>query len=206
MKKNRGDFSLFLLLLLSLPLLFFATESRADEPRLNASDAAMVSGRYRLRRDPVPHSVFPFSELKLTYRLRGEGEAPKVSRLLPKAPGLASKYSVEKSDHDDLHEVLFHYTLLVGDTNLTIPETVLKGYDPQQKRYYTLRVPAANVTVEDVDFHEILDPENSLPLKPDISGYLHALYMLLLFAAGFLSARYLPRLRNYLKMQKERRS
>jgi len=185
MKKNRGSFRVLLLLFMTL------FSEAADE-----NSTALLRGKFRLACDKLPQRVLPFSQLDFSCRLSGKGEAPQVNVLFPEQEGLAMRVERERKDDGSFHERIFHYTLLTGDKAVNLPSVALKAYDPATKLFYSVRVPPTEVGIEAVEAKEILDSEDSLPKEADFSPYLRYLYGILVFAAGFLSAMSLSRLRK----------
>ncbi len=193
MKRSRGSFRVLLFLFMTL------FSEAADE-----NSTVVLTGKYSLNCDKLPQRVLPFSQLDFSCRLSGEGEVPKVIALFPEKEELVMRVRREKKDNGTFHERIFHYTLLVGEKALHLPPVTLKAYDPAAKAYYSMHIPPQKVEVEKVRAKEILDAEDSLPKEADFSPWLRYLYGILLFAAGFLSAMALSRLRKYLRQKSQK--
>ncbi len=154
-------------------------------------EGTKLVGRYTLEYDMPSEEVSPFSQLNLVYTLKGYGYPPKLETVLPDIAGVESFVEVEKFDDKLFHKRTYRYALL-AEKSFTIPKVSIKAFDPEKDKPYFLETPAQKISVAKVDAKEILDSRDSLPKEVDYAKYRSYLYGLLLFLAGFLSAKLLP--------------
>ncbi len=168
MKKDRGS-GVHVLIAVAVALLSVTSSlwSAGNDTCKSASAkhkqaAPTVRGAYRLERSDLPAVVPAYSAVTLTYRLEGEGETPRIEKLLPQIVGVEMRMRQEVEDHGDFHRRLWHYTFLAAG-NITIPSVTIAGFDPEANRTYRLHTDAVSISVAPLPASEVLDRMNSLP-------------------------------------------
>ncbi len=155
-------------------------------------------GDYTLSCDAPAKEVAPFSQVNLTCMLKGYGYPPGLKTILPGIEGVESFAEVEKFDDKLFHKRTYRYALL-AEKSFTIPKISIKAFDPAKEKPYILESPAQEISVMHAEPKEILDSRDSLPKEVDFAKYRSWLYGVLLFLAGFLSAKLLPDFTNFTK-------
>lgn len=139
-----------------------------------------------------------YDTVNLTYTLTGIGYKNTLRHLLRPIEGVTIF-----SDRDDTQSKLtpdgyrqqqvFTYALS-AQKDYTIPALTLRAFSPKKQRYYTLSAPEFTIQVHPIDTQELLDQIASPASKKiDFAGVMMWLTYLLIFAAGFITARLLPR-------------
>ena len=201
MKKDRGS-GVHVLIAVAVALISVASLlwSAGNEMRNSAlatpkQAAPTVRGAYRLERSDLPAVVPAYSAVTLTYRLEGEGEAPRIGTLLPQIAGVEMRMRQEAEDHGDFHRRLWHYTFLAAG-NITIPAVTIAGIDPEANRTYRLHTDALPITVTPLPASEVLDRMNSLPTDSGTIAWGRWGGYLLAFMIGFFMPTLWRRIRK----------
>ena len=140
-------------------------------------------GAFQLNAQISAQDVAPFAPVYLTLTLQGKGSHNRLENLIPPIKGVDR--FVNRSGEQKLEYVFS------SDHNFTIPSAKLRCYDPKQDRYYSLQTPAYPITVHRLDPATIVDKEDSFEAdRFHLADLLNYLYALLIFVAGYLSAKF----------------
>ena len=148
-------------------------------------------GHYSLTVVSPPEKVLPFSQVDLSYTLKGYGYPPQMEKILPEIPGVESFVELERFDDKLFHKRRFHYALL-AEKDFTVPAVAIKAFDPHKEKSYILKTAAYHVEVMPVKADEIIDAGDYPASTVSWATYRVYLYYLLFFVAGFLTAILLP--------------
>lgn len=139
-----------------------------------------------------------YDTVNLTYTLTGIGYKNTIDNLLRPIKDVTIF-----SDRDDTHLKLTprgyrqqqRYTYaLSAQKDYTIPALTLRAFSPEKQKYYTLTAPEYAIKVHPVDTQKLLDKSVSpAPKKFDFAAMIRWMTYLLVFGAGFITARLLPR-------------
>ena len=139
-----------------------------------------------------------YDTVNLTYTLTGIGYKNTLRHLLRPIEDVTIF-----SDRDDTHlkltpqgfrqQQVYTYALS-AQKDYTIPALTLRAFSPKKRKYYTLTAPAYVIKVHPVDTQKLLDKTVSpAPKKIDFAAIIRWMTYFLIFGAGLITARLLPR-------------
>ena len=145
--------------------------------------------------------ITPFEDLNLHYILNGHGYQANDLHIIDKA---AQPITLFNEVHNDLNRLTRdgyaikkeYIYAITAKKDFTIPAVKITAYSPKKARYYTLSVPQKKITVEKIDIAGLLDKE-SYPkeAKIDWGFYKNIVIALIIFIAGFLTAKLSARIK-----------
>jgi hypothetical protein len=135
--------------------------------------------------------VASYEQVNATFKLKGKGYPQKPKNLLPNLAKVESFLEIESDEKSFIKggKVLYHYALL-AENDFEIPQVEISCFSPTKKRYYKLKTDKQKIKVKQIESSNLLDSTDSYPTSAfDYSKLLPYLNALLLFLAGFISAK-----------------
>lgn len=150
-------------------------------------------GDFTLNASEIKTSLEPYEQLNVAYTLEGKGHAETIDDLYGEINGV--EHFVERSGKlEDLYtgsRVIYRYAFLSPES-FTLPMIKLHAFSPTKNQYYDLVVPIQHITVKPVDASAYLDSSDSHPSDAfSFEKYSQIFNAILLFSAGFLSAKWI---------------
>ena len=153
-----------------------------------------VVGDFTLAYTIKTHQAKAYEALPFQITLKGNGYPPRIEQLIPKDVNFT--YFTEKpiiqstADEQGTHSKVTYPMALSHNQDFTLPAITLKAFNPQTQNAYLLTVPSQNFQVSKVNTETLIDKmDYPATLKADWSWIQTFLGYLIVFAAGYLSAR-----------------
>ena len=165
----------------------------------NPTQPIEATGDFSLKMKIDKESSNAYDAINVVYTLNGTGyldehfeplknlDGPSIFKGEKASPKLATKNGWR-------YHKEWSYAI-VSDKGFTIPMVRLQYYNFNQKEYLSATTPSKSISITPIDTATLLDDDEYPKGEIDFRAYLHYLYYLIMFIAGFLAAKaleYLP--------------
>jgi len=151
-------------------------------------------GDFKLSSEIEQHQAEAYEPINMKVLISGEGYPPVLDHIFPqegnitffRQPPMIKRFPMKKSIK---YQVT--YTMAVSHhKSFTLSAVVLHAFNPLTERSYLLEIPEQHFDIHQTDHSALLDSTDSpAPFHLDFSWFVSLLEYLLIFAAGYLSAR-----------------
>ena len=158
-------------------------------------DNVDLVGDFKLTSSIDKKQITQFEELNVHYQLVGKGYRVKGLTLLHKTDKNITLFqdthdTIDKPTKEGYIIKKEYIYALSAKKSFTVPSITLHAYSPSQERYYTLSVPKQEIKVLPIDTKKLLENKEYPTRKHfDITPYKNAFVAILLFIAGFITAK-----------------
>ena len=164
---------------------------------------ADLIGRFRVERTVEKSGVESYEPLYVDVKVSGTGYAPDLDKIawLPPIKGVKlfsdrPKKTLRYTGEGMSVEAEYRYAL-ISQSDFKIPGVSLQAFDTAHKKGYKIELEPVNVNVTPVETSLILDKKSAPgPVEPPIESIKRLFIMLLIFAAGWISALLTMRVRS----------
>jgi len=173
------------------------TDTQINLPPLNLQvnplpeETALV-GDFSLTHSIKKHQAKAYEPLPLKVSIKGRGYPPLLDSLLPKDGNFTrfTEKPIVKSitTPKGTQSTVTYPMALSHSQSFTLSPIVLKAFDPQREKSYTLEVPSQHFDIQEIAAHSLVDRVDSPDvLKEDWSWLSTLLGYIVVFAAGYLT-------------------
>jgi len=156
-------------------------------------EGTALVGDFALTYDIKKYQANAYEPLPFHVSIKGEGYPPLIDTLLPQEGNFTrfTEKPIVKSiaTRKGSQSTVTYPMALSHSQSFTLSPIVLKAFDPQREKSYTLEVPSQHFDIQEVATHSLVDKVDSPDvLKEDWSWLSTLLGYLVVFSAGYLTA------------------
>ncbi|MBT8347918.1 MAG: hypothetical protein HKP62_00530, partial [Sulfurovum sp.] len=156
-------------------------------------EGTALVGDFALTHDIKKHQAKAYEPLPFQVSIKGKGYPPLLDSLLPKEGNFTrfTEKPIVKSitTPNGTQSTVIYPMALSHSQSFTLSPIVIKAFDPQTEKIYTLEVPSQQFDIQEVAAHSLVDRVDSPDvLKEDWSWLSTLLGYIVVFSAGYLTA------------------
>jgi hypothetical protein len=172
------------------------------------SEKVDLVGDFTLDAKLQKSDINQYGSANIRYTLSGAGYNEKSLQMLSKiadVTAFSQVTDIASKATPNGYEIKREYSYaLRSKKNFTIPAIEIKAYSPKQNKYYTLKSQSYDIKVSSIDPKTLVDnKEFPLSKSYDFENFKDIGIALLIFLAGFVSAKIAPRL-SFKRVKKQK--